>query len=223
MDMLCIMHQAEPEGYLLLNGDSVTPEKLAVYSGCNADVTRGCMAELLLHGVSSVSDEGVIYCRRMVRDAEKRGGTRERVAKYRKKRKSNAECNDGVTPLLEASNQKPEGKTPQPPKGDAPPKRLKFIKPTIEEVRAYAASIEFPELDAETWMAHYESNGWKVGRNAMKSWKAAVVTWKKDRKAKRQGFDPARPDGVQGATATVDEYYEDLPEHMQRKREGGEG
>jgi len=48
---------------------------------------------------------------------------------------------------------------------------------SIEQVREYMASIGMPDR-AEQWMAHYESNGWKVGRNAMKDWKAAVRTWK---------------------------------------------
>jgi len=31
---------------------------------------------------------------------------------------------------------------------------------------------------AENWLNHYEANGWKVGKNAMKDWKASVRTWK---------------------------------------------
>jgi hypothetical protein len=58
----------------------------------------------------------------------------------------------------------------------APP--LKFVKPTAQEVTAYAKSIGF-RLDGERFVAHYESNGWKVGRNSMRNWKAAVVTWMK--------------------------------------------
>lgn len=55
---------------------------------------------------------------------------------------------------------------------------LRFRKPTPVEVKAYALSIGF-RLDGEKFCAHYESNGWKVGRNPMKNWQAAVVTWKK--------------------------------------------
>lgn len=56
--------------------------------------------------------------------------------------------------------------------------RKQFIKPTPQEVTAYALTINF-RLDGEKFCAHYASNGWKVGRNPMKDWKAAVVTWKK--------------------------------------------
>jgi hypothetical protein len=31
---------------------------------------------------------------------------------------------------------------------------------------------------SERWMSHYESNGWLVGKNKMKDWKASVRTWK---------------------------------------------
>lgn len=32
-------------------------------------------------------------------------------------------------------------------------------------------------FSAEVFIAHYESNGWLVGRNPMKNWRAACVTW----------------------------------------------
>lgn len=52
-----------------------------------------------------------------------------------------------------------------------------FSKPTAEEVTAYAKTINFA-LDGSRFIDYYEANGWKVGRNAMKSWQAAVRTWK---------------------------------------------
>lgn len=32
-------------------------------------------------------------------------------------------------------------------------------------------------VDAERFVSYYEAIGWKVGRNPMKSWQAAVRTW----------------------------------------------
>lgn len=52
-----------------------------------------------------------------------------------------------------------------------------FVKPTIEDVAAYAASLHYTGFNAERFMAYYESNGWKVGKNPMRSWKGAVVNW----------------------------------------------
>ncbi|KKM74168.1 hypothetical protein LCGC14_1403030 [marine sediment metagenome] len=57
----------------------------------------------------------------------------------------------------------------------------RFKKPSLEEVRQYITEKGY-DIDPETFIAHYESNGWKVGRNAMKSWKSACVTWSKNPK-----------------------------------------
>lgn len=52
----------------------------------------------------------------------------------------------------------------------------RFTPPTTEEVRAYCQEKGY-RIDPERFMARYESNGWKVGRNPMKDWKAAVRYW----------------------------------------------
>lgn len=55
----------------------------------------------------------------------------------------------------------------------------RFIKPTVEEVRAYIAERNkgMTSEDAEVFVDFYESKGWKVGSQPMKDWKAAVRTW----------------------------------------------
>lgn len=55
-----------------------------------------------------------------------------------------------------------------------------FIKPSLEDVRAYCQS-RGNDVDAERWYNYYSANGWKVGRNAMKDWKASVRTWENSR------------------------------------------
>lgn len=54
----------------------------------------------------------------------------------------------------------------------------RFIKPTVEKVLEYCQERK-NNIDANKFIDHYESNGWKVGPNAMKDWKAAVRTWEK--------------------------------------------
>ena len=56
--------------------------------------------------------------------------------------------------------------------------KTKFQKPSIEEVKAYVKEKGF-NMDPEKFFDHYESNGWKVGKNPMKDWKAAVRNWEK--------------------------------------------
>lgn len=54
------------------------------------------------------------------------------------------------------------------------PKRFKA--PSVEEVRAYAQEKGY-RIDPEHFVDYYTSNGWKVGRNPMKDWRATVRTW----------------------------------------------
>lgn len=60
-----------------------------------------------------------------------------------------------------------------------------FIPPSIDEVRQYCKERN-NTVDAESFINFYESKGWMVGKNKMKSWKAAVRTWEKNSKPKEQ-------------------------------------
>lgn len=51
-------------------------------------------------------------------------------------------------------------------------------RPSVEEVRAYCIE-RGNNVDPEQFVAFYDSNGWKVGKNPMRSWKSAVITWEK--------------------------------------------
>ena len=56
------------------------------------------------------------------------------------------------------------------------PKRKNFVKPTVEEIAAFCKEKKYT-VNAQQFFNYYESNGWKIGRNAMKSWQAAVQNW----------------------------------------------
>ena len=56
------------------------------------------------------------------------------------------------------------------------PKRKNFVKPTVEEIEAFCKEKKYT-VNAQQFFNYYESNGWKVGRNSMKSWQAAVQNW----------------------------------------------
>ena len=63
---------------------------------------------------------------------------------------------------------------------NAPPvsKSKRFVPPTVDEVKAYCIERN-NGIDAEHFVDHYTTNGWKVGKNPMKDWKAAVRTWER--------------------------------------------
>ena len=54
----------------------------------------------------------------------------------------------------------------------------RFQKPSLEDVRAYCVS-RANSVDPERFVNFYESNGWRVGKNPMRDWRAAVRTWEK--------------------------------------------
>lgn len=58
-------------------------------------------------------------------------------------------------------------------------KAKRFTKPTLAEIQAYCNERN-NNVDAEHFYDYYEANGWKVGKNSMKDWKASVRTWERN-------------------------------------------
>ena len=54
--------------------------------------------------------------------------------------------------------------------------KTRFIPPSIDEVKAYCREMKY-DIDTDKFWNYYESNGWMVGKNSMKNWKASVRTW----------------------------------------------
>ena len=69
-------------------------------------------------------------------------------------------------------------------------KRSIFVPPTLDELTAYANEVGF--RDVAKWMNHYASNGWMVGKNKMKDWKACVRNWNLN-PIQRPGFQKPQP------------------------------
>ena len=65
----------------------------------------------------------------------------------------------------------------------------RFVPPTVHDVRAYCNETG-RHIDADYFVDFYTSKGWKVGKNPMKDWKAAVRTW-----AKRDGNSQGNSQG----------------------------
>lgn len=55
----------------------------------------------------------------------------------------------------------------------------RFVPPTRDEVRAYCIERK-NNVDADRFFDYYTANGWMVGKNKMKDWRAAVRTWEKN-------------------------------------------
>ena len=65
------------------------------------------------------------------------------------------------------------------------PKRSRFAPPTLDEVQKFCQE-RGNTVDAEQFCAFYESKGWRVGNQPMKSWQAAVLTWERRERKDRE-------------------------------------
>ena len=74
----------------------------------------------------------------------------------------------------------------------------KFKKPTLEEVQAYCKERK-SSISAEYFYDYYESNGWKVGKNPMKDWKATVRRWElREQSNSKNSQQPELKEGADG-------------------------
>lgn len=70
--------------------------------------------------------------------------------------------------------------------GESPPAKEKkkatrkvFVKPTPSEIQIYVDEHNL-QVDVERFFDYYEGNGWKVGKNPMKDWKATARNWSRN-------------------------------------------
>lgn len=94
----------------------------------------------------------------------------------KKKQKSDVAVSD-----LENENSESPIETIQTPKEQSGGGRKRFTIPTPEEVQAYCDERKNGIL-GQQFCDFYSSKGWKIGKEPMKDWKAAVRTWEMRRK-----------------------------------------
>ena len=112
-----------------------------------------------------------------------------RVRKHRERKRA-LQCNTDVTQVKQLCNGEIEKELEIEKEIDkeidssasTTTKRKRFEKPTLSQITQYCLERN-NNVNAEQFYDYYESNGWKVGKNAMKDWKACVRTWE------RNGYD----------------------------------
>jgi hypothetical protein len=76
-------------------------------------------------------------------------------------------------------------------------KNKKFVKPTIDELTDYCnQNVLNIGVDPENFIDYYISNGWKVGKNPMKDWKATARTWHRNNKNKNNQVSYQKTNGM---------------------------
>lgn len=189
IDMLCLMHSGVPYGTLTTEqGQPISIQNLAKLLSESKQKTTKFVQELRENQIFSEKEDGTIYSRRLVRDEDKRLIDRENGLKG-----GNPVVKLGVNPPLQGVGSRLRAHSSSSSSSlktkDKDMALSRFVKPTIAEVKAYCEERN-NSVDPLTWLAYYESNGWRVGRNPMKSWKAAIITWEKNSFAKSPGREP---------------------------------
>jgi uncharacterized protein YdaU (DUF1376 family) len=77
-------------------------------------------------------------------------------------------------------------------------------RPTIDDIAAYTETRDV-KIDPQRFHDYYTANGWKVGRNAMKDWKAAVRTWERKENGNQNTGNNPRQTVHQGRPTKADE------------------
>jgi hypothetical protein len=112
IEMLCIMHEAQPYGHLILGGRAVSTDVLARVAGLGVDECGDLIVELENAGVLSRTRKAVIYSRRMVKDHSRAEKGRKSVNKRWKQEAENKEENGAPnrSPDRKPTTQKPEAR-----------------------------------------------------------------------------------------------------------------
>lgn len=156
---------------------------------------------MLQLGLFSTDETGVVTCERITRNMQARQDISTRAKEAAKKRwdanamhphsasNANAYANAMLRQDITLQDKREE-------------KNTKVVRTDVRHARpaehsetvAYFATLSMPAEEAQRFTDYYTANGWKVGRNPMKDWKAAARNWRKGftDKQSKQGDTSAR-------------------------------
>lgn len=78
-----------------------------------------------------------------------------------------------------AAEAQPASIVPAAPKPATRRRTPPMQRPTVWEVENFCRTQGLQLVDAQRFVDYYEANGWKVGRNPMRSWQAAARNWQR--------------------------------------------
>lgn len=167
---------------------------LATLTGHNPDIVEKALAIFKELALIEILDNGVIfmldiqkYIGSISSEGERKAQYRERIKQERESLKVSGGTMLGQCPdIISISNYNSVSNSVRDnaharaeESGQAAsdvPKRKRFVKPSVEDIKAYCAEAAIC-IDAQRFWDFYESKGWKVGSSPMKDWKAAVRNW----------------------------------------------
>lgn len=154
-------------------------DMLAIITNTNVDIVRSAVKVFTELGMMEILDDGTIFMAEVegMIGSMANNDNANRQRRFREKQKTEAlpVRYESVTNRNESKSIEKEIEIEK----EKDNKRKRFSPPTIEEVKAYCEERK-NNVDAGRFVDYYTANGWMVGKNKMKDWKAAVRTWEKN-------------------------------------------
>ena len=191
-----LLESIDHDGMLRFNDRGPYNESmLSALTDTNIDIVRSAVKVFTELRMIEVMDDGTFFMnevQRMIGSASNSDGA-ARVRRFRESQKQRALQN--VTPAVTKDNES-KSKSIEIDIKEVPNGTKKsvsrFAPPSVDEVRDYIREHGYI-VDADAFCAFYDSNGWKVGRNPMKDWRRALVTWEKRRREQQPKQEQSSP------------------------------
>ena len=188
LEMMLLMSEATPIGHLLVSGKPIADRSLAVNVALSVEEVKSGITELDTSGVFSRTADGVIFSRKMVRDARKSAEQSARVKKRWSGNKGlNGSGNTGLIPeggntgLIphgpQARSQSPERKRKTPSVSKEKGFRLPDSWALSEADKSYARQAGVVEVDemGEAFADYWRQQPGQRGRKL--DWSLTWKTW----------------------------------------------
>lgn len=217
-EMLCLMHESEQRGKLLLNGKPMSEEVLSRLLGLDRQVLTNSLNTILDAGVASRdATTGLLFCRRMVRDEALRQIRTECGKKGGNPALLNQNSTNGVKGrdkiehklAVEAENEDAvavasEGKG----FGEGKPIFVPFKAsepPSLEAWLQNAMGIGYDQVDADTLWHELDATGWVHRGQQIRDWRK-YATACRGRHQQRVNQDKTRASFRNGKPALKPDY-----------------
>lgn len=151
------------------------------------------MAYMLKQGLFELDEiTGRIICHKLYRFLDKSQTRspeiRQMIENYKQNTIKSIECPGQIKTVSDKSDRVEVEVEESRVEGAKTPKR--FFPPSLREVQEYLDELGETRFTANKFCNSYEAKGWMVGKSKMKSWKAAVRTWR-DNEDERTKNTPA--------------------------------
>lgn len=187
LKLLC--ESTSHEGLLRFNDEiPYNDEMLATITNTNIDVVRSAIKLFSELKMMELLDDGTLFMKQVAKMIGSETGSARRMRKLRAN-KEVSQCDSDVSHcLLEIELDKEididiDKELKKDKENNTKTKR--FTKPSIEDIQSYCSERN-NNVDVQRFYDYYESNGWKVGKNSMKDWKAAIRTWERNTGGKNE-------------------------------------